>query len=143
MTNYDGPFIAELIKRWDEMSEKRTKMISALNQYQFSGVECEQWEEKEPIRSFNPELNGIMMIINQYYCKEHPESTLTIEHLIQHNIAKEDKDYYFFRGDNNKKEDVRKYKEIWQTISRIKGEKKFQKKQEARPTSEKKNRKKE
>lgn len=69
-----------------------------------------------------------MMIINQYYCKEHPESTITIEHLIQHNIAKEDKDYYFFRGDNNKKEDVRKYKEIWETISRIKGEKKFQKK---------------
>ena len=46
-------------------------------------VECESWEEKEPIRSFNPELNGIMMIINQYYCREHPESTITIEHLIQ------------------------------------------------------------
>ena len=128
MTNYDGPFIAELIKRWDEMSEKRTKMINALDQYSFSRVECQSWKEKEPIRSFNPELKGIMMIINQYYCKEHPESTITIEHLIQHNIAKEDKDYYFFRGDNNKKEDVRKYKEIWEIISRIKGEKKFQKK---------------
>ena len=128
MTNYDGPFIAELIKRWDEMSEKRTKMINALDQYSFSRVECQSWKEKEPIRSFNPELKGIMMIINQYYCKEHPESTITIEHLIQHNIAKEDKDYYFLRVDNNKKEDVRKYKEIWEIISRIKGEKKFQKK---------------
>ena len=53
-----------------------------------------------------------MIIINQYYCREHPDSTITIEHLIQHNIAKEDKDYYFFRGNNNKKEDMRKYKEI-------------------------------
>ena len=69
-----------------------------------------------------------MMIINQYYCREHPESTITIEHLIQHNIVKEDKDYYFFRGSINNKEDVQKYKEIWEIISRIKGENKFQKK---------------
>ena len=125
------------------MSEKRTKMLSTLDQYYFLGVECEYWEIKEPIRSFNPELKGIMMTINQYYCKEHPESTVTIEHLIQHNIAKEDKDYYLFRGDISNKENVRKYKKIWEIISRIKGEKKFQKKQEARSDSEKQNRKKE
>ena len=74
---------------------------------------------KEPIRSFNPELNVIMMTINQCYYREHPESTITIEHLIQRNIAKEDKYYYFLRGDINNKEDVRKYKEIWEITSRI------------------------
>ena len=73
-------------------------------------------------------MNGIMMIINQYYCKEHPENTITIEHLVQHNIAREDKDYYFFRGDNSRKEDVRKYKAIWGTITKIKGKKKISEK---------------
>ena len=84
-----------------------------------------------------------MMIINQYYCKEHPESTIAIEHLIQHNIAKEDKDYYFFRGDNNNKEDVRKYKQIWEIISKIKGEKKTSEKVGGQAYFSKKNRKKE
>ena len=60
-----------------------------------------------------------------------------------HNIAKEDKDYYLFRGDNNKKEDVPKYKEIWETISKMKGKRNFRKSRRPGLLLKKQNQKKE
>ena len=79
--NYDGPLIAEL--SWSK-----------------GGMKCQRKERKWLVRSINTSSQELSV-------NEHPESTITIEHLRQHNISKEDKDYYFFRGDNNKKEDVR------------------------------------
>ena len=79
-------------------------------------------------------MNGIMMTLNQYCCKEHPERTITTDHLKEHGIDGHDMDYYFLRGKKSEEDRHKQgYKEIWELLNTIKGEKKYQKKQEARP----------
>ena len=72
-------------------------------------------------------MGDILKTINAYSCIEHG-STLTLDHLQQHNIDAYDMDYYFLRGDDNRESEKRqKYKYMWENLEKLKGEKKYQK----------------
>ena len=79
-----------------------------------------------PIRSFNPNLSDIMMTLNQFDCKHHPEETLTIKHLeTEHGIV-ENMNNYFLRGSDCEKRDlVEGYHRFSDLLSNLKGEKKY------------------
>ena len=60
---------------------------------------------------------------------EHPESTITVEHLEEHQVNGQSTDYYFLRGrDAENGEKQRKFKVIWELLEIIKKIKKYQKK---------------